>query len=260
MKKGDAHIHLGKNWGSSGYAIAEERLSDLMRENSVSKALVFPQPRPDPYNSTSGRPFVPSAANDRVGLYAETEGRALPVCYLDHRHPGASLELERCVKRYDVRAVKLHPGLNLSEGERGLAFAPANGLLDTVQDYSLFVVTHPAPYDTFGLLETIKKHEETDFVVAHLAFLSPFMLMAASSQENLYLDTSAITSRNLRRHINEEEPSSYVKIAIKHAGREKVVFGSDVPWSKWEDELDAALGGGADEKVFHGNLERLLRG
>lgn len=246
------HVHLGKQWGQNGGSspsISEERLSESLRENRIDKAVVFAQPYPSPY--IKGK-FVPSQANRRVGNYAQTEDRAVPFCYVDHRHKACGREVKTCVKSYDVRGVKIHAGLNRKWENGASVLEISDGLLDCVEEYGLLVTIHLVSEDATAFAEIASKRQNTTFIVAHLGLLeSP--LMDCAKLGNVYLDTSAVSREN-SLFTDCMTPKERVEYAKGHVGENKLLFGSDVPWTSLEKELSAV----SSRKILHENACGLL--
>ena len=113
----DFHVHqpAAAAYGSAEYLAA-------MDELGVDISVVF----------TYEGLLRPSAgANDSLAAWvAPAPDRLVAFATVDPRDPGASAEIERCVREHGMRGVKLHPWLQgFSAHEPGLQSAPGLGSL-----------------------------------------------------------------------------------------------------------------------------------
>ena len=79
-----------------------------------------------------------AAANDSLAAWvAPAPARLVAFATVDPRDPGASAEIERCVREHAMRGVKLHPWLQgfsahdpglSGPGSRGYGYSPARGI------------------------------------------------------------------------------------------------------------------------------------
>ncbi len=185
----------------------------------------------------------------------------------------ANREIARIVKRYPGRFIGYakHDPVNekglirpmlLREcrelGLRGLKLhvTPTPEVLDTVAELGIPIIWHPRP--NVAAFETIARQRPTiDFILAHIGsdLSADWREHAAGIQvarhyPNVYLDTGATVL------------TRYIEQAVKEAGPEKVIFGSDEPEVDCRLEIFKIrvlkLPKGQEEMILGGNMLRLL--
>jgi uncharacterized protein len=155
--------------------------------------------------------------------------------------------VERAVVDYGFRGIKVH----------GSDSMPTRELCETARAFNL-----PVLVDVVGRAHAVDmfapQYRDVNFVIAHLgSFLDDWRALQRVCDQlvrhpNVYADTAGV-----RRF-------DYIVQAIRRAGPEKVIFGSDGPWLHPGVELTKIrylrLPRHAEALVTGGNALRLLRG
>jgi predicted TIM-barrel fold metal-dependent hydrolase len=184
---------------------------------------------------------------------------------LGSAHPDSD-ELEEELQRlvdHDIRGIKIHPEympyyVDSPEWDR---------VFGLCEDMGIFVVTH-AGYDFISpdriaatpdrIARVLDRHPKLTLVAAHLGGnrLWDEVRNVLCGRENLYLDTS-VPARY------EYDAETTREIILAH-GTDRVLFGSDMPWSDPKKTLDFIRSLGFDRKdeaaILGGNAEKLLMG
>ncbi len=182
---------------------------------------------------------------------------------LGSAHPDSPIledELQRLYD-HDIKGIKIHPEY--------MPYFIDSPEWDTVfslcEDMGMFVISHTG-FDHVSpdriaatperVARVLDRHPRLTFIAAHLGGnrCYPQVLSHLCGRENLYLDTAIIS----RLDKNNEYTS---KIIAAH-GADKILFGSDAPWSESKTEVEfirsLSLSPRDEELIFHENAERLL--
>ncbi len=205
-----------------------------------------------------------SRYNDWICKTAREDGRIEPVIAADPTINGNYMVAEIIAKhdRYRLKALKIHPAVNrLSPSYQGYRH-----IFELAEERNLVVISHGgwfsndpegkycAPKNFKNLLD---KHMKLKLVVAHLAYpYTDELLNLASKYQNLYTDLSFALSMY---PLTDEE---LVQI-IRSFGPERVLFGSDFPWSDPEKDFERVKNLGLTddevEMIFYRNAMELFR-
>lgn len=162
---------------------------------------------------------------------------------------------------HDIRGIKIHPEytdyyIDAPEWEK---------IFKACEEKNFFIVTH-AGYDFISpnrtavtpqrLLNVLNKHPKLRIVAAHLGgnryWNEVYDLLCG--RENLWLDTALVAAEGV-------SPVLVKKIIDKH-GDDRILFGSDMPWSDPKEEISFIRSLGLPEsslkKIFEENAKNLL--
>jgi predicted TIM-barrel fold metal-dependent hydrolase len=174
-------------------------------------------------------------------------------------------EVDRCVKEFDVKGIKLHP----AEGhyfpgdkrlwpfyekaqELGLVVLSHGGVHMTSPDVAY---TQPSNFDP-----VLQSFSDLKLVVAHLGhgFWSESVELA-DKYPNVYFDTCAVISGV--KHLEVMSNDAFADL-IRKLGVERVMFGSDYPWfspaASLGHFLELPLKPEEREKILGANARNLL--
>jgi predicted TIM-barrel fold metal-dependent hydrolase len=253
----DAHAHIGatthqKSPPSLGvmYDVADgPALVALMDETGIDKAVVFPAHTVGPdldENYERGNKRVA----DAVSAFPD---RLIGFARVDPRYGRrASDELKRCVDDYGVRGLKLHPNWECFRPSNLRLLSPLLERLSDLKFPLLIYVGYELTAEPTQSLVLAKAFPDVPVMLSHLGFrLATDSLIIAKEAANIYLEVSGVGSGVVNR-------------AIKQVGSDRVIFGSDVPYSipRWEIEKIRLLPEISEEdktRVLGGNLSHLLR-
>lgn len=198
----DIHTHLGRKPNVSA---SEDELLASMREASVDKAACFP---------LTGTVLED---NKRVRELACRSDSIIPF-YRLNPHRVSPSDVKAALSQFS--GVKLHP--------RGEDFDPLGdafkAYLDVLREVDIPVLIHTRkennPFsDPNRLLELPKRYADITFIFAHFANGLPSVIDALNEHDNLYLDTSIVSS------------PAIIEEAVRRANSEQILFGSDFPLS-----------------------------
>lgn len=187
----------------------------------------------------------------------------LPLFATGSVHPDSEQpeeELDRLLAA-GICGIKVHPdyvGIDVTDPRFDRVFSLA-------EERKMFVVTHTGfdpvspdhPHATAeGLLAVVRKHPNLTLIAAHMGgprqSAEVLRLLAGTS---IWFDTSLCA-------IRPEERENLLSLLREHSD-ERILFGTDTPWSYPEKEIEfvenAGLSERARENIFHRNAERLLR-
>lgn len=298
----DFHAHYGINYSWNILRQDLDLLRKTSKDLSITKAVLMSQPFPyhnSFFTSLPPEEFSVnySSINNEIGLLCNADDLFLFFAHLNPDLPKQSEEIDKCIKNYDCSGIKIHSATCCSGPER-LAL---DGILDSAKEYDLPIILHPYDNDE-ALLDIARDYSDVNFVIAHLGFCSYEIVNACKELHNLFLDTSGVSSitwkiicreeklvsnKNIlpeifnywyyvdaerrKPDISSEEklnnsfpktPALIVRRIVDLVGDDKVLWGSDSPWSSQEKEFEALnlLTDYEKEKVSRINAEKILKG
>ncbi len=182
---------------------------------------------------------------------------------LGSAHPDSEVlekELERLLD-HDIHGIKIHPEympyyVDGPEWDRVFSLCEEMGMF--VLSHTGFDYVSPDRTATTPdrVAKVLDRHPNLTFIGAHLGGNRhyPEVLTHLCGRPNLYLDT-AIMSRLDKNNL-------YVSKIIAAHGVDRILFGTDAPWSEPRTEVEFIKSLGLDradeEKIFHLNAEKLL--
>lgn len=287
----DCHAHIGINAHNlrAGIYPFEQTVDDLLHKmdlHNVSRAIVFPFPYSSILPSMSKLRYSEPSRSSFTKLYQKDN---FILMYAAGQHPDriipfpiASPRDEKCVEHIKqlvvdaILGVKLHP----------VAFGyPIHLLLEhpltkTIQDLNLRVVLHIGSGKEGSssrgttlehALKLAKAHPSVRFIFCHLGRLHKD-LPRILELENVLTDTSGLSLNNtstaylapkLWQRLKHCEPRYVIEQLVEAGFEDKVLWGSDEPYTPYEEELDyvmnAHISESAQQKLLFKNIERFLR-
>ncbi|HME55215.1 MAG TPA: TatD family hydrolase [Candidatus Lokiarchaeia archaeon] len=164
---------------------------------------------------------------------------------LDPKH---MTDLERNIEYYQVKGIKLHQAWNPFSID-GVEF---KSIVEIAKRHALPVFIHLySKKETRKLLEFIGENQDVIFIIGHMLGLDIFK-EKQNELPNIYFDTSG--SRRVR--------GKDIQDAITLFGHDHVVFGSDTPYARIEDQI-AKINGlnlpdDVKEHIFRLNILNVL--
>ncbi|MBQ8296303.1 MAG: amidohydrolase [Ruminococcus sp.] len=225
-------------------------LREAMHKNGISGALLLPVAT------------KPSQQNTINNWAAEIMGKGLYCCGTIHPDAEDAIEEIERIKSLGLCGVKFHSEYQNFHPDEDRMFP----LYRKIAETGMFAVFHggwdPLSKDYVrGTPERFAKAAEAvpelTSVIAHLGGMNLWddvEKYLAGKFDNLYFDVSVIAG-----YI---DPQQLLRIIRKH-GAERILFGTDCPWSAPESEIcmieELPLTAGEKELIFAGNAERLLK-
>ncbi len=230
----DIHTHIGKD---KNVAVDLRDLEVQMKKNKVNHCACF------------------KLSDDVVKASDELRKACNESCFsffvffwLDPNNIDLN-KLENKLKSFD--GIKLHPRMQ--------NFDPLDKKYDPIfriiEKSGLVVLIHTRKEnlpstDPDRLIELVERYPKINFIFGHFANGVESVISKAKELKNLYLETSIVSSPMI------------IKMGVKMCGSEKILFGSDFPYSDQELELEKVLRCDISEKdknnILFRNAVRLL--
>lgn len=251
-------MNRGKLLSNTSY----EKLSQYWEEFGVEKTLLFPQPNPSglpkyliegalfPFGSGLGR----SIGNKLFNLEVDYSRAHREISALEDERvefiPFVNSRLEG-IEGIKAKGVKFYEPLGRLPREL-LRFLNRRGM-NLIVHLSEETQSRPQRF-----LEAVGDSPHINFQVAHCAEGSEKIVRALERLPNLYFDTSACSLEAYSRAFRAQG-TSFREIVEQNP--EKILFGSDEPWSSYRcqvEHLEALdLSKKDRERVFYSNFSRV---
>ncbi len=242
MRIHDAHCHIGKG---HDYAATAEALLREMDACGVERAVVVPADRQIAVANREGNDVVLKAAR-------EHPDRLTAFCTVNPWYGETALDELRRAFGSGAAGLKLHPvlqGFSIIDPVARPAVELAVGLGKPVY----FHTGTPVCSTPFQLSELCLEFPRGTFVMGHAAYSDYWndVVAAAKSADNMFIETST--------HL-----PLVVRLLVEELGAGRLVYGSNYPLNSMGLEIEKItryLAAAADiDRLFHGNLERILKG
>ena len=243
----DSHVHIGEDKEGARQNLAQLRKN--MKAYGIDKAVVFP------FNEKG------NLVEASLELLSHKSRSIIPFLRFDPKRMTPE-RLETLLAEHDFAGVKLHP--------RAQNFDPIDRryypLYKKIEESGRPLLIHSrktVPFllhartihnlysDPDRMVRLAKHFAGLDIILAHFAGISGEALTAASKEENLFIETSIFGTTYI------------VKMAAGKMGPEKMIFGSDSPYSDQELELlkieKSGLSKSDKEKILYRNISRILK-
>lgn len=242
MEKIDAHCHAGFGVEKTMDPV---KLLSIMDKCQTKYAVIVPVDQYIAVYNEEGNDYIYSlmkAYPDRFGGFA-----AINPWYLDKG--------EKMLVKYlelGFSGLKLHPKMQGFKIFDKIVFP----LIDICSQYNVPVYIHTGTMvssEPFQLVELAGEYPEVNFIMGHSGNTDFWTDVAFSAQaaKNIYFETS----HNL---------SSAIMSLIKNAGEDRVIFGSNMPRSHLEHEINKVeelnLSEVSKRKIYFSNIMKLLEG
>lgn len=177
-------------------------------------------------------------------------------------HPEASdyKEQLKLIKKYGFAGFKIHPDY------QGTCFDDIRymRILDKASELDLFCITH-AGYDPYS---PDKVHCTPEMIVKVVHEVAPTRLVAAHMGNNEFYDQAEKLLMGLPIYLDTAyslqhmDSSQFIRMAKTH-GTDRILFGSDAPWTSQKEDVELFLGLDAfteteREQILSGNAKKLL--
>lgn len=185
--------------------------------------------------------------------------RIIGFAHIDPYSPEACAEIDRAVRDLGIKGIKLHPALDGFAIHDEIVYP----VMERAQDLKVPVLTHAGwagigggcvyaqPLDVLYLAEL---YPDASVIMAHMGQADnywPSAIKAAKKADNIILDVSTFCIP----HVIEK--------AVRDIGAERVIFGSDFPWTFQSLELQKIrllkINEKEKEMILGQNALRILR-
>jgi len=233
----DAHNHIGDRHAATQTGVELVAKLDVA---GVDRAVIMP--------------FVEGTFDNSVidREAAAFPDRLIPFCSVNPWDRGLAVEeIRHCVEDLGFKGLKLHPTIHgYRLGDHGLM----DPIFSAARDLGIVVTSHGAS-DLYNnpaeFAEMARSYPEVPLLMVHMGvfWLTDLAIEKASEHLNLFLDTS-------------RAPIFEIAQAVREAGPEKVIWGTDSPFVdyEWEFKKMSRVSDSREayELVVGGNIARLL--
>ena len=246
----DLHCHIGSfNGRTPGEKMAEMvRCADRMGIDRMCTYMGYPI-EADP------SPEILRKQNDQV-LEALTHWhhRAFGFVYLNPNHVEFSLrELDRCVRDGPMVGVKLWVAKRASAPELDAIIERAAALRAVIFQHTWLKVggNQPGESTPFDVAELARRHPTVPLICGHSGGDWERGIRVVRSLKNVSLDVAG-----------SDPTSGFVEMAVREAGADRVIYGSDVGGRSFASQLAKVMGANISEEarqlVLGENLKRMM--
>jgi len=224
----DCHIHLGISgpW-IPGFdpSVTIEQLIQLMDENNIEKAVVFPNPLP-------GSKY-PEANDYIISCIQKYPKRLIGFGRIDPRYGSEIFPEIKKLSNNGIIGVKLHPVVESFYPDHPFFLSVYEALLN----YGIKVILAHSSEQGFAEATRWAKVAQTfPQLTIILAHLNKACLPLLKQFNNIYVDTSTSPSYLIEKACNIDSS--------------KILFGSDYPYRNWKEEF---------EKIIHLSCSREIK-
>lgn len=231
--KVDHHVHLGED-KKYGYILKPTELINLMNQHKIDSSIIFSCPYQD-FNREN--PYFFSNRYVLNSAYS-SNGRLIPFMFI---HPFFDTRGEVELMTDSFFGFKLY----CQAGDYSYNALGRSSIADYVFGQKKPVILHTSRTINsrpISLIDVVDSFPETPFHFAHCGRLFKQDLETLSSRHNVYIDISPLVTMcsDPRFFASEEErdpqidiqnPNSVLKYLISVFGKDKILWGSDAPWS-----------------------------
>ena len=228
----DHHVHLGIDW-KFNYSMSGNEIIILMNRFGIDQSIVFPCPFQD---FSYENPY--SIANGYVLHSAMTFSNKLIPFMFVHPFMDTKEEVEGLANKF--QGYKFYN----QAGEYDYRDLSSSNIADYIFNQKKPVVFHIGATKKgkpSTLIDTVDSFPETPFYLAHSGRLFKQDLENLSSRPNVYIDVSPLATmcnkgyfarKELRSpEVDINNPKSVLNYLYGLFGKDRVVWGSDAPWS-----------------------------
>ncbi|MCI1931241.1 MAG: amidohydrolase family protein [Clostridia bacterium] len=240
MKKIDAHCHVGEFGGWADVRINIEELIKQMDEYEIVKTVLC---------------SVDHLTNEDVlDAYKKYPDRIIPTVFANPIDAKKSLDMaEHYLKDENFKGIKLHPLQHAYVADEEIV----DPFMDLAEKYNVPVFIHSGhpPYSLpWSIALLAERHPNVKTVMIHMGHGHGVYIDAALKMakrfSNIYLEMSGMPM------------GSKIKEAYEKVGKDRIMFGTDVPFHHPTVEMQKVITSGLDEKaqhdVFYNNAAKLL--
>jgi predicted TIM-barrel fold metal-dependent hydrolase len=263
----DAHAHAAREYSTA------ESIRDTTKKYEIGKIVLCPSPKNNldlkappnlPFMKTPGSIYLLNRMlrysynsffkdNGDGNKYVFELKNELPeiviqFLWVNPLDPQHMANLEKNIQGYQVKGIKLHQAWN----PFSIDSPEFNQLVDVAKVYKLPVFIHLySRKETWKLLQYVGSHRNAIFIIAHMLGLDIFK-EHAKDLPNVYFDTSG----------SERVRGKDILEAIHLFGPDHVVFGTDTPYARIEDQIEKIerlnLSENVIEQIFSLNFRHIL--
>lgn len=234
----DCHIHVASSFPTLGVSFTLEQLEQVMDKYGLAGVLVFSSTNEQ--HQTTLRILRRSRKNDKIYVLL----RAPPKNY---KNPHYIAQMERQLQKERVVGVKINP----STERYKITDDQYSDVLNLLNDYEGVLLVHCGRWVEMSgwdkVVKVAKEYRKIKVVMAHMGGTHPNLsypaIEAAKELKNIYMDMS------------QTRQPSVLRRGIQTLGSSRILFGSDMPWGSYLQNLVALL----ELDLSESDLNRILR-
>jgi predicted TIM-barrel fold metal-dependent hydrolase len=217
-------------WDTGG-----DKLISEMGEAGIDLSVIFPMDFGLATNVGEAPTSILEVNKSYADLAAKHPQKLIALVGVDPRRKEAPFLLERAIKEWKMRGLKLHPATGFYPSDQ-----VAYPLYEMVERFELPVIIHtgPAAYPLYSQYtqpvyadKAAADFPHVNFILAHMGYgwYSEAVSLAAN-KPNIYLD---ISGWQREFHSNPKEFYYVLRFALNTLGKGRILFGSDWPFFKF---------------------------
>ena len=284
-----AHINIDRNFSN-----AMLNFQNSMHENQISKSLIFIDPFAKEFDCENGKNHyvcVKNHQNEELQTFCTKceeqvyHGNDPYICYNnvllnsindENVFPFVTLSvsgntMSKTIKYYEEFYKYRFFGFKIYTG---LSSIKLDSIEQINSDLPVIIHTGFQPNQNPKYMFEFLRKYNGPIVLAHFARFEPNTIKLINSMDNIYIDTSPAFYLYNRYILNKHEgglldrtgldsPESFYYRILDMVGADKVIFGTDYPFSDRKTEIgvlkNLKLSVSEYEKITHENIQRILR-
>ena len=234
----DCHIHVASSFPTLGVSFTLEQLERVMDKYGLAGVLVFSDSNGQ--HRITSRILQRSRKNDRIHVLLREPPK-------NYKNPYYIAQMEKQLQKERVVGVKINPsteGYKVTDGQY-------SDVLNLLSDYEGVLLVHCGRWVEMSgwdkVISVAKEYSKIKVVMAHMGGTHPDLsypaIEAASKLRNVYMDMS------------QTRQPAVLRRGIQTLGPSRILFGSDMPWGSYLQNLVALL----ELDLSESDLNRILR-
>jgi predicted TIM-barrel fold metal-dependent hydrolase len=278
----DCHTNIGwdnnnvkKNLYPTNQSV--QSLLKKMNKYNVRRAIIVPFPSPG--GQFSENFFWYEVENQNLVNAQRSSSRLLPFPAVNPNDSDSVKNIKTMAAAFGVKGIKFSHQIPMNFNIDKLINHP---LMKIVRDYNLVVMIHIGTgkergsqyvHTTLEYAIMLAKHyPQIRFILCHLGRLHSH-IFDALQLPNVWMDTAGFSmslkwgnflAKDYYTSFKKMPPDQIIEHLVSTGYGDKILFGSDEPYTKYEDELsiifESRISQSAMKGILGGNLERLLYG
>jgi len=241
----DAHVHITENgkWFDTNHNASLDYLIELLERNAIEKAVILPIA---PFISNS---FIARACR-------EYPNKLIGFASVNVFSDNADEQLEKAVKKYGLKGLKLHPKLQVFQ----LCDPRVILVLRKAAELRIPIIIDTWIKEDLSHRNLINcvRHIATQYpsikiILAHLGGPNLNNIYQVIEKDNIYFDLSFILTRLDQKIVHKR-----LSFFLKNAGSHRLIYGSDFPEINLETYFKHALKALESTNITSKEMELIL--
>ena len=241
----DAHVHIGRDKDGNSQTIGRQKA--LMHRYGIDKSVIFPFDETGDLIEASrrilgyaGRAFVPFLRFDPKAITAEEVSALLSEGF-------GGVKLHPRAQNFDPLSRRYHKIYKAIEDSGKPLLMHTRKTLPFIRTAHM---ANPAYSDPDRIVRLAADFPNMSLIIAHLAAMSRDAITEIGRRDNLYLETSILGT------------TMSMKMLCKSIGADKIIYGSDAPYSDQEIEIlkirKAEISASEKRRILSENARKII--